>query len=162
MQWICRGKDPDGLDHQSNYGLPGCYWREKQWNIGETVEVMGVEKWTYSGGYWHDAECTSIADFNTVIPRHFEPTRKVLVEPLDLLNARMGIWIEPKWINPKEVPIEVMREKIEAEYRDEVEQLDEDERIAEHRVEEGKTQREKLHQRAKGIRKKLQKEPVVA
>lgn len=149
MKWVCRGKE--GLDKE-NIGLPGCYWRERLWKIGEEVEVSGVDKWVYSGGFWHPEGMKEVKDYNLLIPRHFEPVRKVLVDPKDLLNARMGTWIDPLWEDPKADPVEAMKSKIKAEYKDEIEQAEEDERVAEDRVEHGKTERETVHRRAKKMK----------
>jgi hypothetical protein len=87
MRWVC--KQP-------------CVWRDAVWEEGDFIDVVGVSKWAYSGGFWHPAKLDKV-QAHQLIPRHFEPERLGLVKRSDILIARSGVRTEPNFTLVKNV-----------------------------------------------------------
>jgi hypothetical protein len=89
------------------------------WQEGESIEVLGVKKWTYSNGFWHP-EGNAKPMKHQLIPRHFEPERLSSVKRTDLLLAREGVQVEAKFtmavdLEEKPTPAMILDEQLASE-----------------------------------------------
>ena len=94
MIWQCVSEKPTEDPTE-----PVCFWRDKTWVRGETIDVNADWKWQYSGGWWHP-EAIDVVDpaLNLLIPRHFEPLDfSILVDPKDVYRARRNLPVERSW-----------------------------------------------------------------
>lgn len=93
MLWICREK---------------CFWRDKLWAPGESIDVSSDLPWVYSGGAWVP-DGIDVADpmKGQYITRCFEPSDfSCLKDVRDVLRARNRIDVHRTWKLPSEIRVD--------------------------------------------------------